>query len=519
MLSSASKDSRFRLNLAAMQRAGLFLLVVLAILVQFFAASQKSFWEDEMHTATVAENTAPQILAKYSKDVHPPLQYLLYSFWGRVFGYQETGLRLLSIGLICLVFFLTYQLSLLLFDFRTGAIALVLLAFSAFFLTYGINVRYYALSAVLTLLALFVTVRYFSSKNLLYLLGYVLAGVALVYTVYTGFFVLLFCFLWGVGLWWRGGRQKLPGVLWLLSQFAIILAFLPWVPFMLGAGNRHFQLPALGPGLVFDVLKRLVYLLYAYTLGVTISPLHWVAWIGLVVFAILAVRIVLEFRRLPGNWWALFACFGLLTGLAILISILTIYPVSNLQSIPYHIFYVYPIFVMLLAYVIGRMKQATALALIAIILVIGLFGMYNYFTGRQFLTPILNVPWKEIVAEIQAERTPDAAVICDGKDASCFYYLNRIEMKAYRPKAWQQLKEENHSQVWWIQTNLGELAYDEQAEQSVLDDLARLYQTSQVANYAPNDPSIRTLKTKFMHQKDYAYRLQVYHFSDIKTPQ
>jgi hypothetical protein len=47
-----------------------------------------------------------------------------------------------------------------------------------------------------------------------------------------------------------------------------------------------------------------------------------------------------------------------------------------------------------------------------------------------------------------------------------------------------------------------------------LEELRRLYEETRVYNYAPQDPSIRWLKTNFLRQDDYEYRVNVFQFSN-----
>jgi uncharacterized membrane protein len=83
----------------------------MAIGFQLAAALQKSFWEDEAFTATVAQQDLSDVVVTVTKDVHPPLYLVVISSWEKIFGSSELALRMFSILWVILTLLLTYKLT------------------------------------------------------------------------------------------------------------------------------------------------------------------------------------------------------------------------------------------------------------------------------------------------------------------------------------------------------------------------------------------------------------------------
>ncbi len=75
----------------------------------------------------------------------------------------------------------------------------------------------------------------------------------------------------------------------------------------------------------------------------------------------------------------------------------------------------------------------------------------------------------------------------------------------------------SNSEVLWIQSNVGNLD-SEDPELVILQDIRERYRTSSVVNYAQHDPSIRWIKSRFLHQEDYEYRVNVFQFAEPIIP-
>jgi 4-amino-4-deoxy-L-arabinose transferase-like glycosyltransferase len=170
-----------KVNLVIGSHKKLFLvgLMLVAVGFQVTAALQKSFWEDEAFTATVAQQDLSSVLVTITKDVHPPLYLVVISSWEKIFGSSELALRMFSILCVILTLLLIYKLTVEILDDRAGIVVMVLLSLSPLYIMFGHNARYYALAAALSMmvtlsLLLYLRPTYYPSSWLVFIaLGYI----------------------------------------------------------------------------------------------------------------------------------------------------------------------------------------------------------------------------------------------------------------------------------------------------------------------------------------------------------
>jgi 4-amino-4-deoxy-L-arabinose transferase-like glycosyltransferase len=126
--------------------------LVLGIVLRFTGLSVQSMWYDEGYTAWIssADNTIELLKA----DRHPPLTFLAFGLWSRLFGSDDAVLRVLPalVSSISLVLFAALARRLL--APRAATIAVALYAVSPFAIWIGQEVRMYAFVEFGALLAL-----------------------------------------------------------------------------------------------------------------------------------------------------------------------------------------------------------------------------------------------------------------------------------------------------------------------------------------------------------------------------
>ena len=492
-------------------------LLIVALGLQLAAAAQKSFWEDETWTATIIRTSLDNIIQAAAHDVHPPLYFLTLALWGRIFGYTELALRSFSIVFVAMTFALTFKLAFEMLGGRTAFIAVALLALSPFFLMYGHNARYYAMSAVLSLVVALSTYKYQVSRRLIFVTTYVVGSAILLYIVYTASAVVLSCCIWGLMQWKKQNNPRSILVIWLLAQGIVVLLYLPWLHVLTSTARTQISMSAVSSSLIVEIIKRVTYLSFVFSVGETLSALNPLALIGLSITIVIGVLGVANNRSSTNSW--LILLLTVVESYNIIISIITIYPQSAFQALPNRTFYVFPFFVMWLASGISRMKTKNALMISSVLFVVYGVGIFDYFTYRQYLKPHLAVPWRTILNTIQAEAHQNSVVICNQADTTCPYYVARYGFEPYSPQNWPTLAQQRHSEVWWINSNLGAQIYDKNSEAEILQEIKKKYRTAMVANYAPQDPSIRWLKMTLLNQRDdYEYRVNVFKFSDPVEP-
>jgi len=491
------------------------LILVLAAVLQVAAAVQKSYWEDEAFTATVAQYDLSIIPEK--THIHPPLYFLSAALWGRVFGFQELDLRSLSIVFVLLSIFLAYLLGRELFDENAGLISALLLAFSPLYLTYGHNARYYSMGAFLSLLVVYATHKYQRTKRWYFLLIYVLAGVALVYSVATSLIVILACVIWWLVLWlqdYRKGNKSWGAAgVWILVQGVIALVYFPIAVRMFSLGQDWLDPAKQELNWLVEALKRIAVVGQSFTIGETISPLNPVAWIGVAILILILIYMAINYKQLSRNVWLLLLFLIIVFPPNILYNMISRYPQSAPQALPHRILYIYPFLLIIFAYGISLMSGKIHWLSLAGLLLVFSVGIFNYYTNRQFMTPFLTVPWRTIMQTIETETGADAVIICGRADTVCKFHARRAGFEPASAGSWESIRDANPPNVWWIQTNMGTPFYDIQEENNNLEAMRSKYSVETVYDYGLHDASIRWLKTTLLGQVDYAHRVNVYWFS------
>ena len=202
--------------------------------LRLYRLGAQSLWYDETVSAYLASKSIPQLIAHTARDIHPPGYYLLLHLWSRLVGDSEFALAFFSLAFGLLLIPLTYALARRLAG-RTGALwSALLVATSPYNLWYSQEVRMYTLGAVLGLMTLWCTLQMMDQRRSAadrgrWAVGYGLAAAAGLYVLYYFAFLLVVLNLLIIGhlLFGRQG-QRLR--LWLLTQAAVLLLYLPWLP-------------------------------------------------------------------------------------------------------------------------------------------------------------------------------------------------------------------------------------------------------------------------------------------------
>ena len=190
----------------------------------------------------VARFSSLDILRQTGNDVHPPLYFELLHLWRALSGDEEAALRLLSAFLGVLTVALTCALGRRMARGNlspggatlAGLLAALFLAVSRFAVAWSQEIRMYALTSLLAVLAVWAARRVWDRGYRRDAALYVLATTAGLYTLY------LFAPVWAAvnvaWLWvWRGAADRRRALLrWAGLQAAIVVLFLPWVVYAAG---------------------------------------------------------------------------------------------------------------------------------------------------------------------------------------------------------------------------------------------------------------------------------------------
>lgn len=214
--------------------------------LQLSGLGRWSLWHDESFTLMLIRFDWGELLRRAAYDVHPPLYYLILKLWVGVFGSTALALRSFSVACMAVVFTLSVWLVKRLAGLRAAWWALPFLALAPALVRYGQEARMYGLAAILGLFSTHLLLTLLTSRNTDHDLrwwaswvGYLLSLVALLYTHYFAFLVVLTHW----AMFWVSVRQlkttnqqkNLRGLMsltwwWPVTNILILLSFLPWVP-------------------------------------------------------------------------------------------------------------------------------------------------------------------------------------------------------------------------------------------------------------------------------------------------
>jgi 4-amino-4-deoxy-L-arabinose transferase-like glycosyltransferase len=493
----------------------LLLLAICLVLLQAAAISRRSFWEDETATASLAPLNFEAIIRARAANNHPPLYWLSAAAWSRAFGYSEASLKSYSLIWLAVAAGLVFKLASALYDERTALIAVALVVLSPYVLTYGHNARYYAMSAAISLFLAWMAISYLNHGRWIALVFYAVGGVALLYTLYIGAALIIALNLWylATAIKQKASCSRIAG--WILAQIFIAGCYLPWLKIFLAAADRNMDQSLVLGNLVLELLIRFGYIGYAYLSGEFLSPVNPLVWLIVVLFIL--VSFSARGKALHKGWLPLTVVIISLT-FSVFINLVSVYPQSAWQNLSNRTFFVFPFFLIWIAGSLANLKPKLAYVCLGIIFVVNMAGFFNYFNDAQMVKPLLAVPWRTLMQNIEDQKNPATVVVCSTGDVACTYYLNLYELAPAEDWSRERILSQPPSDLWWIQNNLGAPNLSGNQSVSFVDQLAKTYREFSFVQYAPQDQSIRTIKTNLFGQVDYEYRVSVYHFLEPAKP-
>src|SRR5260221_12836456 len=175
----------------------LFVFLIIGCWLRVWGIGSNSLWFDEVfpRNVVVYNNIANIARSQTLMDLHPPLYFVLLAAWTHFVGDSEVSLRMLSAFIAMLGIPAFYHIGRLLFNRRTGTIALILVALSPMQIYYAQEVRNYILSVTLAAWMFVGLLGILRGKRYGAIL-YVSAGIAGVYKHYFNGLLLVVLHSW-----------------------------------------------------------------------------------------------------------------------------------------------------------------------------------------------------------------------------------------------------------------------------------------------------------------------------------
>ena len=275
--------------------------LLLAALLRFHALAAQSLWHDEGNTLRLIQRELPELLSAASRDIHPPLYYLLLKAWSGLTGESEFALRAFSALSGVLSVACAYALGAALFASGVGMVAAFLTALNTFSIYYSQEARMYALLALIAALAMLCFVKWLDARRPSLLIGMALCNAAGLYTHYAYPLNLaaqgaLFA------LWFAARCERRALGAYLAANALTVALFLPQLPIALGQLSSWSQASRETLATVNQLGVIGAWLLY----GSTFERLNQ-ALIVLTLMSALIGAIVSDWLRRPQrtapSWW------------------------------------------------------------------------------------------------------------------------------------------------------------------------------------------------------------------------
>jgi mannosyltransferase len=188
------------------------------------------FWMDEAITTGIALHPLSQIPGVLRHDGSPPLFYVLLHFWVNAFGSSEAATHSLSLLFGLLTIPVAMWGGWTLFGRRTGIMAAILFAFSAFLTAYAQETRMYELMGLLGLLATIGFMHGFVYRRRKYVILFAVSLALMYYTHSWGIFYAAGSLLALIPVYRLSDDRR--GLLRdaVLAFIASGVLYLPWLP-------------------------------------------------------------------------------------------------------------------------------------------------------------------------------------------------------------------------------------------------------------------------------------------------
>ncbi|HEX2114527.1 MAG TPA: glycosyltransferase family 39 protein [Alphaproteobacteria bacterium] len=384
-------------------------ILALGLALRAWNLGGESLWLDEAHSIVQGRRWWRTLWGPNAvHEPSPPLYFTVLHIWLRVFGESEAIARALSALFGMATILVVFVLGGIAGGTRVAVAAAALAATSPMLVIYSRETRGYALAILaaaiclcgaLTVLSRLAPasksagwpLRRSAATTTLAWVAYVSGAIVAVYTHNTLVLLPVVASIAALILWTTAPHLDWTfATRWLLANAAILAAYLPWVPKVLGGdvAAGSFWVPSLSAGEAFAVTRSV----YGQAYAAAIQP-----WFD-IALAALAVVGVAALRRAPAA--------TLFCAVLVLVPLLT-YLVSLYRPIfiPRVLLWPLPILAVVIAAGALSVPSKAAAAAVGTLVVGQLIGVGDpRATTKQ-------EPWREVAERIAAERRPGDAIL------------------------------------------------------------------------------------------------------------
>ncbi len=168
-----------------------FALILRLVMLQNYG----DLWLDELYSWYFASqnNVIDTVLELVKQDIHMPLYFVILHFWIKMFGQNDVAMHsctlVLTLPLIPIAFYSMKTL----FNKTAGYFSAILLAINAWGIYYSVEVRFYGMVFVLSLLSAFCFAKMLETFDKKYIWAFIISHILLIYTFSaTGMLTLMY---------------------------------------------------------------------------------------------------------------------------------------------------------------------------------------------------------------------------------------------------------------------------------------------------------------------------------------
>ena len=379
------------------RKTGLVLLAVLmlGLFLRTYCLTCESLWLDEGYSVLWAKQAPPEMIDAVSRDVHPPLYFLILHYWIGLFGDSEAAIRLLSVIFGSLAIIMIYMVGSRLFGRDTGILCSLMLSLSVLHVHYSQEIRGYSLMVLLTLVSMYFFLKLLENRSNPVRAGYIISSALLMYTHFFGLFVIAAQNVYVAYLFLSSGKARAWLREWIVLQSALFVIYLPWLGFLVRqamvvqGGEFLGWLP--GPS-----LYQLAATFFEYSGYFNASAPLWVTLLSAalsVILIALSISSALRMRE-SERGKAVFLSAWLFT------LILLPFIISQFSAPIYLARFTMPaslaFYILAARGITGIRRKALRLASICLIAALSFAAVWGYYTVTD------NEQWREAVAHIEA---------------------------------------------------------------------------------------------------------------------
>lgn len=483
-----------------------------AALLGGWQLGEPGLWCDEIYTARWTRLGFADLLAVLRADLHPPLYFLIETAVVRATGESEAGLRLLSVVAGVATVAASYWAFRPVLNERLCAATAWMLALCPQFFLYARMGRYYALAALLAVLAhgLFVRLATKRGGPRSWLL-YGLAVAALLYTSYVAVCLVLAHFVWALAAQRR--RPRLWKA-WIAAAAGGFVLFLPWLVALVQQ-VRHAQglLPSVVSGPAGFALM-LAFDLHALTATELVAPWTPAGLAGLAGGStLLALGALAAVRRGLGRSVLLPSLTALALAWLVIGSLAHATPFVGL---PARTLFMWPFAAAVLAVAAldPVYPRVLRMGLMGLLLIAWATAWGQLHRGEGWMNPIYLTPGREVAADLSRRLAPGDAVLAEDDTGVPYYLFERSRGSVHHADPVSTaptqalLSDPGITRIWFVRLSR-DGSQRVRGGHDAAERLARWGTMASERGWLPIDPVYQSIKRRLTGLAGYSHRIVV----------